>query len=198
MRFLKAEDGRKDGFGHLDARRQILHRDQWLIQFKRCLRPPLRRLSTARPVVRPWSFPPPLLTHPANPGFGAVTPSQILTGGLRDVLASPASPRGRRSWPKRNRARHGRGNSTLQPLASVIESGPAAIRRINHSVMRADWADPDDLRPTGSCRAGLSTSLESDPTRSPKARYSACLCGLCDGSFAHPPIPNKPFKKHNQ
>jgi hypothetical protein len=45
------------------------------------------------------------------------------------------------------RSRHGRGNSTLPALASLVETGPPEIRRINHSVLKDTWVDPDDLRP---------------------------------------------------
>jgi hypothetical protein len=44
------------------------------------------------------------------------------------------------------KGRHGRnGRPTLPTLASLDE-GPPEIRKINHSVMRSDWTDPDDLR----------------------------------------------------
>jgi hypothetical protein len=43
--------------------------------------------------------------------------------------------------------RHGRRGSTLAPLPSLEETGPPLIRKLNHSVMRDSWTDPDDLRP---------------------------------------------------
>jgi hypothetical protein len=37
-------------------------------------------------------------------------------------------------------------------LGSLLEEGPPEVRKVNHSVMRADWIDPEDLRPN--VRAG--------------------------------------------
>jgi hypothetical protein len=70
---------------------------------------------------------------------------------------------------KRRKAR-----STLLPLPSLQAEEPPAIQMATRKAMKAEWGDPDDLRPTAAKVARTITGHRAyDPLRWSRARHGA-------------------------